>query len=561
MAVFVWGLVGIVVFYIVMLGVGIWAGTKQKSQSEEEVMLAGRNLGTVVGVLTLIATWVGGAYINGTAEVLFTTGLAWCQVPIGYSLSILLAMLLFVRKMRAARYFTMLDPLQQKYGSRIGGLMYLPAMCGDIFWTGSILSALGSSLMVILDLDKRISVIFSAVFAAAYTIVGGFYSVSYTDVLQQFLITIGLLLSAPFAYQNKAVSENALSSRDWIGKVDTKDIGQWIDSFLLLLLGGIPWQGYFQRIFSMRTTRSAQILSVVATFGCFLMAIPPAFIGIIAKNTNWTNVEGFHRNVSETEAETILPLVLRYLTPNWVSFFGLGAISAAVMSSADASILSSSSMFSRNIYKAVIRPKAGEREMLWVLRISVVVIATLSTIIALTVGSIYYLSYLCADLVYVILFPQLLLVIHWSHGVNKYGCLASYFIGMILRVLGGETRLGVPAVIKFPYYDTVTDTQKFPFKTLCMLSSLCAHCLASTGARLLFERRYLEADKWDILNAFPHLSSNKAETQLTEGSSEMSLSGKYTKAGKFGIENAVAVTDSLDDVRNSKGRYLHPVAL
>jgi len=45
-------------------------------------------------------------------------------------------------------------------------------------------------------------------------------------------------------------------------------------------------------------------------------------------------------------------------------------------------------------------------------------------------------SYLCADLVYVILFPQLLLVIHWSHGVNKYGCLASYFIGMILRVLG-----------------------------------------------------------------------------------------------------------------------------
>ena len=58
MAVFVWGLVGIVVFYIAMLGVGIWAGTKQKSQSEEEVMLAGRNLGTVVGFLTLIGASV-----------------------------------------------------------------------------------------------------------------------------------------------------------------------------------------------------------------------------------------------------------------------------------------------------------------------------------------------------------------------------------------------------------------------------------------------------------------------------------------------------------------------
>jgi len=130
-----------------------------------------------------------------------------------------------------------------------------------------------------------------------------------------------------------------------------------------------------------------------------------------------------------------------------------------------------------------------------------------------------------------------------------------------LSLPGGETRLGVPAVIKFPYYDEVTDTQKFPFKTLCMLCALCAHCLASTGARLLFERRYLEADKWDILNAFPHLSNNKAEIQLTEGSSEMSLSGKYAKAGKLGIENNAAVTDSLDDVRNGKGRYLHPAAL
>lgn len=110
--------------------------------------------------------------------------------------------------------------------------------------------------------------------------------------------------------------------------------------------------------------------------------------------------------------------------------------------------------------------------------------------------------------------------------------------------------MGVPAVIKFPYYDAVTDTQKFPFKTLCMLCALCAHYLASTGARLLFEHGYLEADKWDILNGFPHLSSKKAEIQLTEGSSELSLSSNYTKSGKLGIVNTAAVTDSLDDVRN-----------
>lgn len=52
--VFVAGLVGIFVFYLAILGVGIWASRKAKNNSEEEVMLAGRSLGLVVGTLTLI---------------------------------------------------------------------------------------------------------------------------------------------------------------------------------------------------------------------------------------------------------------------------------------------------------------------------------------------------------------------------------------------------------------------------------------------------------------------------------------------------------------------------
>ena len=57
------------------------------------------------------------------------------------------------------------------------------------------------------------------------------------------------------------------------------------------------------------------------------------------------------------EIRMILPMVLQYLTPSYISFFGLGAVSAAVMSSADSSVLSASSMFARNVYKLLLRPR------------------------------------------------------------------------------------------------------------------------------------------------------------------------------------------------------------
>lgn len=84
------GVISIVLFYLLILGVGIWAARKKESgnDSEEEVMLAGRSIGLFVGIFTMTATWVGGGYINGTAEAIYTRGLVWCQAPFGYAMSL-----------------------------------------------------------------------------------------------------------------------------------------------------------------------------------------------------------------------------------------------------------------------------------------------------------------------------------------------------------------------------------------------------------------------------------------------------------------------------------------
>lgn len=101
----------------------------------------------------------------------------------------------FANKMRQQGYVTMLDPLQDAFGERMGGLLFLPALCGEVFWAAGILAALGATLAVIIDMDQGTSVILSAGIAVFYTLFGGLYSVAYTDVIQLFCIFIGLVCS------------------------------------------------------------------------------------------------------------------------------------------------------------------------------------------------------------------------------------------------------------------------------------------------------------------------------------------------------------------------------
>jgi high affinity choline transporter 7 len=92
-----------------------------------------------------IATWVGGGYISGTAEEIYGKGLIWCQAPFGYALSLVFGGLLFANKMREQGYVTMLDPFQDAFGERMGGMLFIPALCGEVFWSAATLAALGKS--------------------------------------------------------------------------------------------------------------------------------------------------------------------------------------------------------------------------------------------------------------------------------------------------------------------------------------------------------------------------------------------------------------------------------
>ncbi|XP_041364158.1 high-affinity choline transporter 1-like [Gigantopelta aegis] len=93
MGIFIGGLVAVIVFYILILVIGIVAARRSghffTNIDSKEVMLAGRKIGLFVGCFTMTATWVGGGFINGSAEAVVKDGLVWCQAPLGYGIALM----------------------------------------------------------------------------------------------------------------------------------------------------------------------------------------------------------------------------------------------------------------------------------------------------------------------------------------------------------------------------------------------------------------------------------------------------------------------------------------
>ncbi len=480
------GLAAMIVFYAVTFYVG-FAAADITAGSLEQMIVADRTLPLWVGTFTMAATWIDGGYINGTAEYTYSEGLVWVQAPWCFALSLVIGGLIYAPIMRRHEFMTMLDPLEQRYGQKVTAWLYLTSLMGDVFWSAAILTALGTTFGTILGMDFSSSILLSAGVSIAYTMAGGMWSVALTNVLQLVIILVGLFAVLFFVFPGLGSLTTALQTY-YAGMGDKASLFppaaawkdphwslryfDWWDRTLLLVLGGIPWQGYFQRVLSAKNAKTATWLSILAGGVCILVAVPAALIGIKAYSTDWAS-SGLP---APANASMILPHVLRYMTPSIVAAIGLGAVAAAVMSSVASSVLSSSSMAAWNVYRTLIKPSATKDELLNVVKRSIIIIGAAATLIALNVGSIYALWYLCADFVYCILFPQLTTALFFKRA-NRYGAIAGLIVSFVLRIGGGESMLKIPAIIPYPMVEN--GTSYFPFRSLAMISGFIAIILVS----------------------------------------------------------------------------------
>ncbi|KAJ8272911.1 hypothetical protein GJAV_G00094890 [Gymnothorax javanicus] len=502
------GLIATAVFYLIILATGIWASRKAKQAEKRSIatgtevaLVAGRNMNIIVGIFTITATWVGGGYILSTAATAYSPlkGLALSlpNAPGG---------VFFAKHMRNKKYITMMDPFQLKYGDTLTCALLIPAVISEVLFIACIMAGLGGTMRIILDISSLYSICISAAVAIIYTLLGGMFSVAYTDVIQLIFIFFSLWLCVPFLFLNSSSTDitrtafNGTFQAPWLGTLALEDVGLWIDDFLLLSLGGLASQALHQRILSAASSKEAQIICFAGAGFCFIMGIPSVLFGAVAASTDWnTTSYGFPSPYERGEADKILPIALQYLCPDYISIFGIGAIAAAVMSSIDSCLLACSSLFTNNLYKSLIRKRASDRELKWVIKISVAVFGLVAMGLALLEDNVLTLWFLGTDVLYTMVFPQFICVIFFPL-INGYGAVAGYILGVMMRLLSGEPLVNLPPTIHFPGGKQINGVfvQNFPCRTLAMLVSLCANMMISTLTSLLFANSFLPK-RWDIL--------------------------------------------------------------
>ena len=461
----------IVLIYASFIGIGWLAGSVRRRRTGsgasspragvDDFMVAGRAMPLWLAPFTMTATWVDGGYLLGTAEGVYRSSIAsGLQGGVCFGISLLIGGLFFARRMREREYHTLIDPFEERFGAQWAVVLAMPAVLAEMFWSAELLVALGATFGVVLDLNLATGIVMSAAVVTLYTMAGGMWAVAYTDAFQLLLVGVGLAVALPYAIAAAGGLDHAWAVYQAAPHAPSYTTVGWWDVSIMLMLGGVPWNCYFQRVLSCRSPRAAQAHSILSGLLTMVLTIPPLLMGLVAFAYVWPPAIADRLAAQPADA---LPLIFRYVTPPVIGLLGLAAIIGAVTSSFSSSILSAGSMFSWNVYRRLLRPDSPVSRLTLVTRIAILLIGLGAVWMALEVQSVQALWFFTSDLVFVLLFPQLVYALY-DPKANLAGSIAAFSVSLVLRIGGGEPLFGIPALIPYPEW--------VPFKTVAAATGM-----------------------------------------------------------------------------------------
>lgn len=379
-----------IIYLAAMLAVGAYFFVNSKGGGEKGYFLGGRHMSAWVSALSAGASDMSAWALMGLPASVFAFGMGRTWIAVGLWIGYALAWIIEAPRLRsftiaADDAITIPQYLVNRFKSRSAGLRFICALFFLIAYTvyaASSIKACGTLFSMVTGLGSDTAMYLAALIIIAYTFMGGYKAVCWTDFFQG-LLMLGALLAAPvFALAAIKGGGGVMSAAD----IEMEVPGYW--SFLTAdrkdIISGLGWGfGYFgmphiivrfMSVESGRALKRSRVIavswtSVILGFGCAVGALGHMLLGDI------------------NDSSTVFIQVVRYIFPPLLCGVLLSAILAAAMSSADSQLLAASSAFSSDVYKALLRKDAGEKEMLLAGRLVVIAISIVAVIIAKDPGS------------------------------------------------------------------------------------------------------------------------------------------------------------------------------
>lgn len=418
----------ILLYLLLTLLVGYWASKRVKNA--QDFALAGRNLPLGVSVACLFATWFGSEVIMGSPSEYAENGfLGIIEEPLGAVLALIIIGFFFTRKLYRLGLLTFGDLFEKRYNTQIAFISSLIMVITYFGWVAAQLKALGEVLESVMGLPIFTGMIVGALVVLIYTYIGGMWAVSVTDFLQSFIIVAGLI--AIWWNLSEQISLDTILAQtpqkyfQVLPERNFSDILAYISAWLTLGLGSIPSQDVLQRILSAKSEKVAVRASFLSAGVYLLITAIPLIITLYARI--------LYPNFLQENAEALMPVLVLQIGGLGVQILFLGALLSAILSTASGAILAPATVLAENIFSPFIKNKT-DKTLLWLLRISVVIITLLSLILANLGESIFELASFAASSGLVTLVVPIWAALYLKNP-SRLGAILSIFIGLIVWII------------------------------------------------------------------------------------------------------------------------------
>lgn len=412
--------VAMVLYMAVVIGIGLYY-TKRASESSDNYLIGGRSLNPWVTALGAEASDMSGWLLMGLPGVAYWFGLSdaiW--TAIGLLLGTYLNWLFVAKKLRnyshlAGNAITIPDFLSNRFKEEKKVIMTIAALFILVFFSvyaASCFVTVGKLFSTLFGFKYTTMMVAGALFVLFYTFIGGFLAESASDFMQGvvmiFALTIVLITGVSAAGGISAVIENVKSIPGFLdffgiaqpvlvdgvqqlGEAGKPLFGEAGSYGLLTIISTMSWGlGYFgmpQVLLKFMAIRDANELKLsrrIGTIWCAISLAAAVAIGIIGR--------GLYPDALLTQSASERIFIL-LSTNMFIPIFAgivMAGILAATISSSDSYLLIAASAFSKNIYQGIMKKEATDKEVLFISRITLLIISVIAMIIALDENSVIF---------------------------------------------------------------------------------------------------------------------------------------------------------------------------